>query len=150
MIFWDDDGGVSPVIGYILTFAITSGFLLITLTTSSDLLDRKHVEAARVMFTDLAHRMANGLEESMYVVGTNPDADYEKRIPLPRDIRGFEYQVDVNNTHVWVNATNGHIRTDTVVHNPSDRTVEGSIQRRLVALISYDPSTEIVTLKGGD
>lgn len=145
-----DDRAVSPVIAYILTFAITSGFLIITLMSSATLLDRKHREAARHQFDNLTHRIANALEESIYVVNANPDAHYEKRLPLPDNVRGFDYEIDVDDRIVHVNATNGQIRTDTVVHNPNDRDVEGHILRALSARIAYDPGPGVITLEEGD
>lgn len=147
--FVADEAAVSAVVGYILSFGITAGLLLVILTTSSSLLHGQHVDAATIQFTDLAHRVANAAEEAIYVVDANPDADYEKRLPLPPDVRGFEYGVEIGDSDVWVNATNGEIRTHTVIHNPTGRTLTGTLNRHLAALLTYDPVTETIELSGG-
>lgn len=147
-----DDRAVSPLVAYILLFAVTSGLVVVELSAMSAILDDRHRAAANLQLEDLAHRVANAIEEAFHVIDENPDADYEKRLPLPRDIRGFTYQIDVNDTHVQVNATplTAGIEAGTVLHNPGDRDVSGSVQQRAAAEVVYDPATGAITLKGGD
>lgn len=144
-----DTRAVSPLIGYILTFAITSMLVLTVIWTSSDVLDRRHKAAARLQLEDLAHRVANAVEEAFHVVDANPDADYRKRLPLPREVRGFAYVVEVNETDVFVNASNPDVVGHTVLHNPKEHPVDGTLQRRESALVLYDPGTGAITIEGG-
>lgn len=123
---------------------------MVVTITSSETLDERHRDAARVQFEDLAQRMANAVEEAFYVVDSNPDANYTKRLPLPRDVRGFEYRIDVNETMVHVNATTGRITASTPLHNPNERAVTGLIQRHVSAEVTYDPASNIITITGGD
>lgn len=154
-----DDRAVSPVIAHILIFAITSSFLVVVTITSSETLDEQHRDAARVQFEDLAQRMANAVEEAFYVVDSNPDANYTKRLPLPRDVRGFEYRIDVNETMVHVNATTGRIQASTPLHNPNEHCVDGDLQRRTAARVTHElgvvcdpanPAKKTIRIGGGD
>lgn len=148
--FAADEAAVSPVIGYILTFAITSGLLVVIVTSTAGMLDERHHAAARVQFIDLAHRVANAAEEAIYIVDANPDADYRKRLPLPEDIRGFHYVIKVDDGNVWINATRPtEIEAHTVLHNPTGHTVQGEITRHIAAILEYDPATQDITLTGG-
>lgn len=146
-----DDVAASPLIGYILTFAVTSALVGAVIWTSSIALDRRHRAAAEVQLHDLATRTVNALEEAFHVTDANPNVDYEKRLPLPSDIRGFSYRIDVNSSHVVVEAipATADLRVQTVVHNPQDRSVDGTVVQRLAAVVDYDPDTGDITLRGG-
>lgn len=147
-----DDRAVSPLVAYILLFAVTSGLVVVELSAMSTLLDDRHRAAATLQLEDLAHRVANALEEAFHVIDENPDATYTKRLPLPGTIRGFDYHVDVNETHVQVNATplTADVEAGTVLHNPRGHDVSGSVQQRTAAEVVYDPATETITLQGGN
>lgn len=146
-----DDVATSPLVGYILTFAVTSALVATVIWTSSTALDRRHRAAAEIQLRDLATRTVNALEEAFHVTDANPNVDYEKRLPLPSDIRGFSYRIDVNATHVVVEAipATADLRVQTVVHNPQDRSVDGTVVQRVAAIVDYDPDTGDITLRGG-
>lgn len=150
--FADDDVAVSPLVGYILTFAITSALVVTVIWTSSAVLDDRHRAAAKVQLRDLAHRTVNALEEAFHVTDANPNVEYQKRLPLPDDIRGFSYRIDANATEVVVTATPApaDLEVRTVLHNPQDRSVDGTLYQRTTALVTYDPVTRDITLGGGN
>lgn len=152
MTFRGDDRAVSPLVGYILTFAVTSALVVTVIWASSTALDRRHRAAAEIQLRDLATRTVNALEEAFHVTDANPNVEYEKRLPLPSDIRGFSYRIDVNATHVVAEAipATADLRVQTVLHNPQDRAVDGTVVQRLAAVVEHDPDTGQLTLRGGN
>lgn len=147
-----DDVAASPLVGYILTFAVTSALVVTVIWTSTTALDRRHRTAAEIQLGDLATRTVNALEEAFHVTDANPDVEYEKRLPLPGDIRGFSYRIEANASHVVVTATpaSADLSVETVLHNPQDRAVDGSVDQRISAMVDYDPDTGQITLRGGN
>jgi len=104
-----DSTGVSEVIGYVLTIAVTSTILVTALYVSSQIIDHKVTEAASYQAKALANQIADAIVDAAWVKRSLPNANYERNIRLPDTIAGLSYYVELTDDAIYVNTSDGRV-----------------------------------------
>ncbi|MFH1101095.1 MAG: hypothetical protein V1726_03560 [Methanobacteriota archaeon] len=98
---------VSNILGYVLAFSIASMIMMSTMLVTTSLISDKTNDAAGLEAQNLANAVADAVVDVITVVQSMPDANYSRSVELPLDLVGLNYYVEVTNTTVFVNSTDG-------------------------------------------
>lgn len=105
--FQRDERGVSEVVGFILTFAISSLFLLAAMTAFSSARTNSDYVITAVELKALADDVAGKVVQAGLEGQDFPNATMNLTINLPQDLNGHPYYVQARAWGVYVNTTDG-------------------------------------------
>lgn len=103
----EDDRGISEVLGFILSFALSAIFLMIAMSSFYAARNNTDGIVAASELRSVADRVATRLVEAGLVGQEFSNATINLTISIPQDINGHPYQVVAKNTGIWVNTTDG-------------------------------------------
>ncbi|HEC80934.1 MAG TPA: DUF2341 domain-containing protein, partial [Thermoplasmatales archaeon] len=98
---------VSHVVGYILTFVVISMATATIIYTTSMLVESRVNSVTEVVAQDIANYVVDAITEALAVKQTYPLASYSCTVDIPRDINGKSYYIDITDSKVYVNTTDG-------------------------------------------
>ncbi|MEA3202142.1 MAG: hypothetical protein QOE90_3570 [Thermoplasmata archaeon] len=148
-----DDRAVSEVIGFILSFALSSVFLLIALGTYYQASGNTDNVITGVELKGVADRVATRIVDAGLIAQEFPNASLNITMDLPQTANGHSYLVTATATAVWVNATDGVAQSNSTtfkLDQVSGISISGSVystQERIVvgySLQSAGTSKQIV------
>lgn len=93
-LFARDDSGVSEVVGYILTFALSAIILLISVQSFTLARSNSDSVIMAVELKSLATRVSSRVIEAGLVSHEFPDATYSVTIQIPKDLHGVPYYIE--------------------------------------------------------
>lgn len=102
-----DDTGVSEVIGFVLSFALSAIFLLIAMNSFWVAKDNTDGVVTAVELKTIANRVAARIVEAGLSSQEFPNATLNVTIPLPQDLNGRGFYVEARAWAVYVNSTDG-------------------------------------------
>ena len=98
---------VSNVIGYLLTFLLTFGVMIVAIVSTQGLIDEKYKEIADELAQSVANKVADSIVEAVSVRESMPKATYKKTLDVPWDLLGRNYYIEVTDDFVYVNTSDG-------------------------------------------
>ena len=101
-----NDLGAQEVIGFILTFFLSSVVLLLSLSTFTTTRQSTQDVQAAAEFQLLANRVAGVVTRASQDAESMPNATLQSTVWIPR-IPNVEYYVNLTDDYVWVNSTDG-------------------------------------------
>lgn len=104
-----DDEATSEVVGYILSFALSSIFLLIALTTYYQASGNTDSVVTAVELKAIADRVATRVVDAGLVAQEFPNASLNISMDLPQTVNGHSYLVTASPTTITVKATDGSV-----------------------------------------
>lgn len=104
------DEGVSEVLGFILSFALSAVFLMIALNSFYAAKNNTEAVVSAVELRAIADRVASRIVEAGLIGQEFPNATYNVTIPVPTDLQGVGYYVEATAATVYVNATTEEVR----------------------------------------
>lgn len=133
-----NDHGTSEVIGFILSFALSSVFLLIALSTYYQASANTDSVVTAVELKAVADRVATRIVDAGLIAQEFPHASLNISMDLPQTANGHSYIVTANATTITVNATDGTVSATSSTFKldaVSGVTVSGSVystQERII------------------
>lgn len=106
-LFRKDDQGVSEIIGFVLSFAISSIFLMIAMTSFYTAKNNSDSVITATELKAIADRIASAVVEAGLVGQEYPNSTMNISVALPQQLNGHDYRVDAHNYGVLVNSTDG-------------------------------------------
>ena len=106
-MFRRDDGAVSEVIGFVLSFALSAVFLLIALSSFWMAKDNTDSVVTAVELKTIANRVSARIVEASLVAQEFPNATLNLTVPLPQDLNGHPYFVKATAAEVVVYSADG-------------------------------------------
>ncbi|GEM_PF-4360568 len=151
-----DDSGTSEVIGFILSFALSSIFLLIALSTYHQASDNTDGVVTGVELKAVADRIATRVVDAGLIGQEFPNASLNITMDLPQTANGHSYLVTANASTISVAATDGTVSASSTTFKldaVSGVTVSGSVystQERIVITYSLQNggSTKQIVIHG--
>lgn len=148
------DEGVSEVVGYILTFALSAIILLISVQSFTVARNNSDGVVTGVELKSIANRVASRVIEAGLVSQEFENSTFNVTIAIPKDLNGHEYTVEVDNEEVTVRAIDGTatatastLRLDAV----ADLQVSGakvySSNERITILYTKSGSTQVISIR---
>lgn len=104
-----DDRGVSEVLGFILSFALSAVFLMIALTSFYAAKSNTEAVVSAVELRAIADRVSARVVEAGLIGQEFPNATYNVTIPIPTDLSGVPYYVNATASAIYVNASTGEL-----------------------------------------
>ena len=105
----DNQQGVSNVIAYLFSFVIASTVMTSSVLITTGIIQDKTAQIASVEAQNLANKIADALVEAIASGQSMPDSEYTKTLAIPVYLAGLGYYVEVTDTAVYVNTTNGMV-----------------------------------------
>lgn len=105
-----DDRGVSEVVGFILSFALSAVFLMISLTSFYAAKSNTEAVVSAVELRAIADRVASRVVEAGLMGQEFPNATYNVTVAIPTDLNGVPYYVDATPAAIHVNSTTEETR----------------------------------------
>ena len=105
--FAGNDEGVSEVIGFVLSFALSAMFLLIAMNSFWTAKDNTDSVVTAVELKTIANRVASKIVEAGLASQEFPNATLNVRVALPQELNGHPYYVVATPGVVYVNSTDG-------------------------------------------
>lgn len=151
-----NDEGVSEVIGFILSFALSSIFLLIALGTYYQASSNTDSVVLGVELKAIADRVATRVVDAGLIGQEFPNASLNITVDLPQTANGHSYLVWANNTTITVqaldmsvNATSTTFKLDAVQGVWIDGSVYSSQERVVVSYsLQNNATTKKITIHG--
>jgi hypothetical protein len=112
-----DDEGVSEVIGYILSFALSAVFLMIALSSFWTARNNTDGVLAGSELKAIADRVAGRIVEAGLVGQEFQNATFNATVPLPKEINGHPFMVVATNATIYVNATDADFKATATTFN---------------------------------
>lgn len=106
-LFQRDDSGVSELIGFILSFALSAVFLLIALGSFYTARENTDAVVTGVELKTIANRVAEHIVEAGLVSQEFPNATLNVTVALPQDLNGHPYYVEATPSAIYANTTDG-------------------------------------------
>ena len=103
--FSRDEGGVSEVVGFILSFAISAVFLMISLNTFFLARANSDDVVTAAELKTIADRVAARIVEAGFVGQEFPNATLNITINLPQDLNGHPFIVEARSHAIYANTT---------------------------------------------
>lgn len=107
--FRREDGAVSEVVGFVLSFALSAIFLLIAMNTFWVAKDNTDNVVTAVELKTIANRVASRIVEASLVAQEFPNATLNMTVPLPQDLNGRPYFVKATASEVLVYSADGSL-----------------------------------------
>lgn len=104
-----DDGGVSEVIGFVLSFALSAIFLLIAMNSFWVAKDNTDGVVTAVELKTIANRVAARVVEAGLSAQEFPNATLDLTVALPQELNGHLYYVDATASAIYVRSTDGSL-----------------------------------------
>lgn len=104
--FGEDDRGASEMVGYMIAFALGSMILVLSLTAFNTMRDHSGEMVADRAVSEMAHRVAFAVEESLSSGADFPDSDFSRTLRLPAEVSGHTFTIELGRANIWVNLTN--------------------------------------------
>ncbi|MFA5862955.1 MAG: hypothetical protein WDA16_14785 [Candidatus Thermoplasmatota archaeon] len=102
-----NDSGISEVIGFVLSFAISSIFLMLAMSSFYTAKNNSDSVITATELTAIADRIAAAVIEAGLVGQEFPNASMNISLTLPQQLNGHDYHVDAHNYGILVNSTDG-------------------------------------------
>ncbi len=102
-----DDRGVSEVIGFVLSFALSAIFLLIAMNSFWAAKDNTDGVVTAVELKTIANRVAARVVEAGITAQEFPNATLHLTVALPQELNGHLYYVEATPSMVYVRSTDG-------------------------------------------
>lgn len=105
MRFRNDDSGVSEVIGFVLSFALSAVFLMMALTSFYTAKNNTEAVVSAVELRAIADQVASAVIEAGLVGQEFEHATYNRSVSIPHDLNGVPYYVVATRGTIYANAT---------------------------------------------
>lgn len=105
--FRRDDGAITEVVGFILSFALSAVFLIIAMNSFWVAKDNTDGVVTAVEMKTIANRVAGKIVEAGLAAQEFPNATLEITVPLPQELNGHIYYVEATPSMVLVKSTDG-------------------------------------------
>lgn len=105
-----NDEGVSEVLGFILSFALSAVFLMIALNSFYAAKSNTEAVVSGVELRAIADRVASRVIEAGLIGQEFPNATYNVTVAIPTDLNGVPYYVDATAATIYANATTEEVR----------------------------------------
>ncbi|MCX6667877.1 MAG: DUF2341 domain-containing protein [Euryarchaeota archaeon] len=125
----DNQQGVSNVIAYLLSFVIASTVMTSSVLITTGIIQDKTAQIASVEAQNLANKIADALVEAIASRQSMPDSECAKTLAIPVYLAGLEYYVEVTDTAVYVNTTNGMVSKKSTTYAVEDLNIGFSSDR---------------------
>lgn len=151
-----DDGAVTEVIGYVLSFALSAIFLLVALNLFYTAKGNTEDVVAAVELRSIADRVATRVVEAGLASQEFPAASFEYTINIPQSLNGRPYYLEIDPdtfaidgaTHDGLlSASSTTFKLDTIVGLVVDGRVESSNERVVIRYTAVGGSPTI-TIQG--
>lgn len=109
--FYSDKKGVSNVLGYVFSFGIASVIMVSAVIVTTGIINNRVSAVAKLEAQSIANKVADAILEAATTWGSMPNADYQKMLDMPEDIAGRNYYVEITDSLVYVNTTDGQVST---------------------------------------
>lgn len=151
--FTRDDRGITEVLGFILSFALSAIFLMIAMSSFYAARNNTDGVVAASELRSVADRVATRIVEAGLVGQEFPNATANLTLQIPQSINGHPYQVVAKNTGIWVNTTDADysgaasvFKIDAVAGVLVHGTVYSSNERLIVSYSLQDIDDPVPTL----
>lgn len=104
-----NDEGVSEVLGFILSFALSAVFLMIALNSFYAAKGNTEAVVNAVELRAIADRVSARVVEAALIGQEFPNATYNVTIAVPTDLNGLPYYVEATASTIYVNASGGQL-----------------------------------------
>lgn len=147
-----NDDGVSEVIGFVLSFALSAVFLLIAMNSFWVAKDNTDGVVTAVELKTIANRVAARIVEAGLSAQEFPNATLNLTVALPQELNGHLYYVNATASMVYVRSTDGTLsasattfKLDAVTNMTVSGRVDSSSERLVVtySLQSGKPNIRI-------
>jgi hypothetical protein len=89
--------------------------------TSTSIIDTNSHDAAEMEAQVVANKMADAIVDAIVVKQSMPNVEiYTETIQIPLDLAGFEYYIEIDDTNVYVNTTDGEVSRRSTYYSTSD------------------------------
>lgn len=102
-----DDGAITEVIGYVLSFALSAIFLIIALNAFWSARANTDDVTAAVELKSIADRVASRVVEASLVAQEFPNATLTLQVDIPQQVNDRSYYVEATEYAVYVNTSDG-------------------------------------------
>lgn len=120
MRFIHNHRGVSHVIGYVMMVGLISATTVGVLLTTNSIISNRTQDAASLMAQDIANNVADAVMGAINARRTLYDAYHETTLDIPYDIAGRYYYIELTETRVWVNSTDGTVSENCTTYNAEE------------------------------
>lgn len=142
-----DDRGVTEVVGFILSFAISAIFLLIALNTFYTAKGNTDAMVQGVELKTIADQVASRVVEAGLVGQEFPESRMDLALDVPQTINGVSYTIRIDNDAVRVSADDGSatatattFRLDAVSGMVVSGTVRSELERVVITYEQTGPA----------
>ena len=115
---------VANILGYLFSFTLISMIMLISLMTTTSIVDQKKQEAAGLEAQNVANQISDAMIDTVTVSESLPYAQYYSLLNLPQKFAGLDYNVTLTNEEVTVSTTDGRIQKSTLNYNTENLQVD--------------------------
>jgi parallel beta-helix repeat protein len=116
----NDRHGVSNVMGYLFSFAIASMVMVSAVFVTMGIIEDKTSQVASLEAQSIANYISNAIAEAVTAKQSNPDAAYEIIWDLPSKIANKDYYIDVADSAVYVNTTDGRVSRSSTTYTAEE------------------------------
>jgi len=102
--------GVSNVLGYLFSFTIATMVMISALLITTSIIDDRTAKVGNMQAQSIANKVADAIVEAVTVGQSMSEQEYKKILDLPEKIAGRNYYVEVTDTFVYVNTTDGLVK----------------------------------------
>ena len=139
---------VSHVVGFVLTFAVISTISVTMTYTVSIIIDNRVKNAAMLEAQSIANYISDAIMDCVMVKQYFPNATYHRILNLPSTIVNYGYYVEITDSAIYVNTTDGQIRFSSNNYNVKelryDVGVSGKVYSSTPKVKVYCNKTEYV------
>jgi len=112
---------VSNILGYTFSFAICSLIMMSAVLTTTSIIDTNSHKAAALEAQALANQVADALIDAILVRQSMPDIkNYEEILSIPNTLAGSDYYIEIADTEVYVNTTDGAVSRRSPYYSTAD------------------------------
>ncbi len=119
-----DNSAVSSVISFVFAFGLSALILIMSFNSLSTVRETVRVQAVENEMSDVANRIAAGINIAVDVYRSNPNATYSRAISVPAQIGGFQYYVSISSSAVYANTTDGLVHKSSTTYNADEEGVQ--------------------------
>lgn len=147
-----NEDGVTEVVGYILTFALSAIILLISVQSFTVARQNSEAVITVVEMRNIANRIATRVVEAGLAGQEFPNATFEVVVNIPKEFNGREYSIQLMPEQVLVVSTDGlttvsasTFRLDAIYQNVGGTVYSQS--ERVIVSYSYDGGDKTITIR---
>jgi parallel beta-helix repeat protein len=116
----NDRKGVSNILGYLFSFSVASILMVSAVLITTGILNNKTASVANLQAQSIANKVADAIVEAITVGQSISNEEYKRTLDLPTDIAGRGYYVDITDTMVYVNTTDGLVSKSCSTYTAED------------------------------